>query len=315
MAADMAVKAPPAPAAPASPWDLVVTAALMNDYNFRGITQSNHKPSTQAGFELRYNINPSWQAYIGTSGESIDFSNAAAAEIDLYGGIRPTFDKLALDFGAWEYYYPGGECFNTAAACSTFGQGASAGPTVPQAGFVGGNGNVIKKNVSFWEVYGKYTYTVNDNFNFGNSIWYSNSVLNSGAWGVFYAGNVTLTAPTTWFSNGLGAYLSGDAGYWDLGTSDAFYGVPAFPNGVKYKSYATWDVGVGFTWKVLTLDLRYYDTNLSKADCNVFTSANNVNISASNVTLTNPTGAGTNWCSAAFVAKLSASIDFASNLK
>jgi Bacterial protein of unknown function (Gcw_chp) len=317
MAADMAVKAPPAPAAAPSPWDLVVTAALMNDYNFRGITQSNHKPSTQAGFELRYNFVPNWQAYIGTSGESIDFSNAAAAEIDFYGGIRPTFDKLALDFGAWEYYYPGGECFNTAAACNTFGQGASAGLTVPQPGFagVGGNGNVIKKNVSFWEVYGKATYTVNDNFNFGGNIWYSPSVLNSGAWGVFYAGNVTLTAPTTWFANGLGAYFSADAGYWDLGTSDAFYGVTAFPNGVKYKSYATWDLGVGFTWKVLTLDLRYYDTNLSKADCNVFTSANNVSISAANVTPTNPTGAGTNWCSAAFVAKLSASIDFASNLK
>src|ERR1700685_586728 len=128
MAADMAVKAPPAPAAAPSPWDLVVTAALMNDYNFRGVTQSDHKPSTQAGFELRYNWTASLQGYAGISGESINFSNNAAAEIDFYGGFRPTFDKLALDFGAWYYYYPGGQCFNTAALCSSNGGGPAIFP-------------------------------------------------------------------------------------------------------------------------------------------------------------------------------------------
>ena len=125
MAADMAVKAPPAAAPPPSPWDVVVTAALMTDYNFRGISQSNHKPSTQAGFELRYNWNSNWQSYGGISGESINFPNNAAAEIDFYGGIRPTFDKLALDFGAWYYYYPGGQCFNTPALCTGLGGGTA----------------------------------------------------------------------------------------------------------------------------------------------------------------------------------------------
>src|ERR1700688_3923550 len=170
MAADMAVKAPPAAAPPPSPWDVVVTAALMTDYNFRGVSQSNHKPSTQAGFELRYNWNSNWQSYGGISGESINFPNNAAAEVDFYGGIRPAFDKLALYFGAWYYYYPGGQCFNTAALCTGLGGGPSIGLTLPS------NGNVAKQNASFWEVYGKGTYTVNDNFNFGGSIWYSPSV-------------------------------------------------------------------------------------------------------------------------------------------
>jgi Bacterial protein of unknown function (Gcw_chp) len=323
MAADMAVKAPPAAAPPPSPWDVVVTAALMTDYNFRGITQSNHKPSTQAGFELRYNWNANWQSYGGISGESINFPNNAAAEIDFYGGIRPTFDKLALDFGAWYYYYPGGQCFNTAALCTSLGGGpAQLVPgtlipigAVPNSSLQPLGGNVAKQNASFWEVYGKGTYTVNDNFNFGGSVWYSPNVVNTGAWGVYYAGNVTLTAPTAWFSNGLGMYASADVGYWNLGTSDAFYGVPAFPAGVKYTSYANWDAGIGITYKVLTLDLRYYDSNLSKAQCNVFTSAQNSTFSPGNITPANPTGLGTNWCSAAFVAKLSASVDFASNLK
>ena len=56
----------------------------------------------------------------GVSGESIDFPNRAAAEIDLYCGMP--------------------------------------------------NGNVVKPNLSFYEWYGKGTYTVNDNFNFGGSI-------------------------------------------------------------------------------------------------------------------------------------------------
>ena len=116
MAADMALKAAPA-APPPSPWDIAITGALMSDYNFRGITQSNHQPSTQAGFEPRYNFTPALQGYVGVSGESIDFPNRAAAEIDFYGGIRPTFGKLALDFGIWYYYYPDGQCFNTAAFC------------------------------------------------------------------------------------------------------------------------------------------------------------------------------------------------------
>jgi Bacterial protein of unknown function (Gcw_chp) len=329
MAADMAVKAPPAAAPPPSPWDVVVTAALMTDYNFRGISQSNHKPSTQAGFELRYNWNSNLQSYGGISGESINFPNNAAAEVDFYGGIRPTFDKLALDFGAWYYYYPGGQCFNTAALCTSLGGGPAV---ITPAGIVGSvpglgiqplGGNVAKQNASFWEVYGKGTYTFNDQWSVNLQEWYSPNVVNTGAWGFYTVGNVTFTAPSTWFSNGLGMYVSGDLGYWDLGTSDLFYattippGLPGnpFTGGVKYTSYTTWDLGVGFTYKVLTLDLRYYDTNLTKAQCNVFTSAQNATFSTANITAQNPNGLGTNWCSAAFVAKLSASVDFASNLK
>jgi hypothetical protein len=321
MAADMAVKAPPPAAPPPSPWDVVVTAALMNDYNFRGISQSNHKPSTQAGFELRYNSSPTLQWYGGISGESIDFPNAAAAEIDFYAGIRPTFDKLALDFGAWYYWYPGGECFGGAgvgpSGCADKGGGPTAGPFVPNPNIQPFGGNETLKNDSFWEVYGKATYTFNDQWAAGIQEWYSPSVVNTGAWGFFTTGNVTYTAPSTWFTNGLGMYASADLGYWDLGTSNIFYatGVAPFAGGVKYTSYTTWDLGLGFTYKVLTLDLRYYDTNLTKAQCNVFTSAENSTFSPGNVTAQNPNGLGTNWCSAAFVAKLSASVDFASNLK
>src|SRR6202171_6190159 len=69
---DMAVKAvraPPPP--PFEPWDLAFGSALMNDYIFRGVTQSNHKPSVAAYFEPRYNLNKDLQLYIGVAGASI----------------------------------------------------------------------------------------------------------------------------------------------------------------------------------------------------------------------------------------------------
>jgi hypothetical protein len=303
-AADMAVKAPPAPPAAASPWDIYITGALMTDYNFRGISQSGHKPSTQAGFEPRYNLTKDLQLYFGVSGESIDFPNRAAAEVDFYAGFRPTFDKLALDLGFWEYYYPGGQCFNTPVLCNLFGGGPSVAVQLPILG-AGAAGNVVKQNESFYEVYGKATYTFNDNLAAGIQEWYSPSVLNSGAKGWFTTGNVTLTAPSTWLPNGIGMAVSGDLGYWALGTSDLFYAVPAFPAGVPYTSYWTWDAGVSFTYKAFTLDLRYYDTNLSRAQCNVFTSDHTATFAPGNVTPQNPNGLGSTWCSAAAVAKLS----------
>jgi hypothetical protein len=84
----------------------------------------------------------------------------------------------------------------------------------------------------------------------------------------------------------------------------------AYPGGVPYQSYWTWDAGVSFTYKAFTLDLRYYDTNLTKAECNVFDSDHTSTFNAGNLTNLNPGGLGSNWCSAAFVAKLS----FATNL-
>jgi hypothetical protein len=307
LAADLLTKAPPAPAV-VSPWDIAFGSAVMSDYNFRGITQSNHKPSVASYFEPRYNFNENLQAYAGISGESISFPNRAAAEVDFYTGIRPTFGKLALDFGFWEYYYPGGKCFNALVPgdCALDGNLPLAGNPF---------GNVIKADLSFWELYGKATYTVNDQFSFGGSLFWSPSVLSSGADGTYVAGTAKYTLPNV-LPHDIGWFVSGDVGHWFLGTSDSFYGTgagTAFANGIPYKSYTNWDLGVALTWKQFTLDLRYFDTNLSKGDCNAFTSDHTAT-GISNVTSINPGGAGSNWCGTTFIAKISVDLTSA-NLK
>ena len=56
-------KAPPIVAF--DPWDVAFGGAIMSDYIFRGITQSNHKPSVTAYFEPRYNVTKDLQLYVG----------------------------------------------------------------------------------------------------------------------------------------------------------------------------------------------------------------------------------------------------------
>jgi hypothetical protein len=310
-AADMplkAVKAPPP--APFDPWDIAFGSAIMNDYIFRGVTQSNHNASVAAYFEPRYNVTKDLQLYVGTSGESISFANRAAAEIDVYGGIRPTFGAFAFDFGLWGYLYPGGTCYFGA----PFDPAGKAVSPECATNFLL-NGNVMKKDVSFMEVYGKVLYTINDNWAVGVNEYYSPNFLNSGAWGDYASVTAKYTAPSTIFgTSGVGMYVSGEFGRQWLGTSDSFYGVAAFPNGIPYASYDTWNIGIGFTYKVFTLDLRYSDTDLSKGNCSAFTSAYNAS-GNTNVTPINPLGTGSNWCGAAGIVKLSADLTAMTNLK
>jgi hypothetical protein len=301
-AADMPAKAPRvAPAPPPSPWDIAFGAAIMNDYIFRGVTQSGHKPSVAAYFEPRYNVSSNLQLYAGLSGESIKFANNAASEIDLYGGVRPTIGPFAFDFGFWYYYYPGGNCYAVTPGVDP----ACNGLTLPSF-------NAAKSVASFYEVYAKVVYTWTD-WAFGANFYYSPNFLNTGAWGNYTSITGKYIAPPTIFgSSGVGMYVSGEFGRQWLGTSDSFYGTTftnvgfagPFPNGIKYADYNTWNIGIGFTYKVFTLDLRYYDTDLSKFNCNLLTGDQNALVTAG--------GTVSKWCNGTFVAAFKADLTLAS---
>jgi hypothetical protein len=256
---------------------------------------------------FRSNVSPYLQLYAGVAGSSISFPNRAAAEIDGTVGFRPTFGPLALDFGGIVYWYPGGSCFN----CST---NPVFGVDCVENGFLPINGNVIKKDLTFWEAYAKGTYAVNDQFSLAGAAYYSPSVLNSGANGTFVSGGAKFTAPSAAMPDGWGLYLSGEAGHWFLGTSDTFYAVSGFPNGIPYKSYTTWNVGIGITKSVFTLDFRYYDTDLNQGDCNAFTSDQNARFTNA-VTSINPGGFGSSWCGSSFVVAGKFDLTAMANLK
>lgn len=279
----MVTKAPPPPVV--SPWDLAFGGGIASDYNFRGISQSDHGPSPFAYFEPRYNFSKDWQAYIGIAGYGTKLPTTPTAEIDFYGGIRPTFGPLALDLGFIYYYYPRERQIDGVSVAIL-------------------NGATTLADTDFWEVYGKATYTFNETFSIGGNVYYSPDWLNSGAPGTYASGTAKINLPALF--KDVGWYVSGEAGHYWLGTTK--FDLVAFPVPLDLPDYTTWNVGLAFTYKVFTLDLRYYDTDLSKENCFILTADPGGSFGGTPINPGNAAGVKSNWCGSAFIAKLSADL-------
>ena len=123
------------------------------------------------------------------------------------------------------YLYPGGTCQFGGTGVDNTGRFWGS-DCATNAIF---NGNVMKKDASFYEGYAKVMWTVNDMFAIGANEFYSPSFLNTGAWGNYASVTGKFTAPGTLFgSSGVGMYISGEYGHQWFGTSDSFYGVAGF---------------------------------------------------------------------------------------
>jgi len=102
--------------APASPHTVTGNFALVSDYKFRGISQTDRGPAIQGGIDYSHSSG----FYLGNWTSSIAsdlYPNAAGVEMDFYGGFKPTIGDVTLDIGALYYYYPhakiDGQDFNT----------------------------------------------------------------------------------------------------------------------------------------------------------------------------------------------------------
>jgi uncharacterized protein (TIGR02001 family) len=260
-AADLAGDKKPAPAAPAAAapaWDMTFGARIVSDYNFRGISQSDRKPGVQGYAELTYQ----W-LYAGVAGYSVDLVTKPAAEIDFTYGIRPKFGPLTFDIGMIHYYYP------------------------REKQYVDSFGTIWSpKNTDFYEVAGKVLYSWEDKVFVGANLFHSPNWLGTGARGTYYSGTLKVMPPLP--IEGLA--ISGELGRYALGRTSAYLG------SLDLKDYTYWNAGVSYTYKAATLDLRYHDTDLSKANC-FLNSSDPRGISS---------GSGrSKWCGAAFIATLS----------
>lgn len=265
-AADLPSKkgAPPAPIAPSITWfDVAVSIKGMTDYNFRGISQTDRKPAVQGSVELQFYNN---LFYVGVAGSNVDLVTRPDAEIDFYGGIRPKFGDLAFDFGIWQYYYPGEKAYYDAALVQW-----------------------TPKNTDFTEVYAKVSYTYAEALTVGANVYYAWDWLGTGASGTYASITAKYMLP---FVEGLA--VSGEFGHYWLGTTNQAIWSTTPPTNLPDYNY--WNAGISYTWKNVTADLRYHDTDLSKRECFLNT--------------TDPRGIITGnsqskWCGAAFVATLS----------
>jgi hypothetical protein len=297
IAADMPVKAP-RKAVEVTPWDIAFGGALMSDYNFRGISQSDRGPSVTAYVETRYNVNPNFQLYAGSQYWAVDLPTHPSCECDFYAGIRPTVGPLAFDLGFIYYWYPRERQVFLDAAFPT-----GVATFVPTAF------PWTVKDTDYWEVYGKVTWDViKDRFALGANFYYSPDWLGSGASGFYASGTAKLTMqsfnfPTLVGSKEVGWYISGEVGHYSLGTTDPILGSVNLPD------YWTWNVGVAFTHGVFTLDLRYYDTDTSKEECFALTGDLRGLAGGSN-----PIGQS-KWCNSSFVVSTKFDLTVLTNVK
>ena len=109
----MATAGAPVMAADAPASTVVGSVALVNDYLFRGLSQTNWKPAVQPGIE--YDHASGW--YAGAWGSNISWLSDASTdaahissslELDFYTGFRGSLvSGISYDVGLYEYYYPG----------------------------------------------------------------------------------------------------------------------------------------------------------------------------------------------------------------
>ena len=93
--------------------ELTVTgnAAVVSDYRFRGISQTDKRFALQGGITVTHESG----FYVSTWGSSIDDYVAAGSdqELDLIAGYSRTFGAATVDVGVLYYYYPGSGGANT----------------------------------------------------------------------------------------------------------------------------------------------------------------------------------------------------------
>jgi uncharacterized protein (TIGR02001 family) len=79
--------------------------AIVSDYRFRGISQTDRRSALQGSFTVAHSSG----FYGSVWGSSIDdyVYNGADQELDLIAGYRRTFGGTTLDAGLLYYYYPG----------------------------------------------------------------------------------------------------------------------------------------------------------------------------------------------------------------
>ena len=164
-------QATPAPAPEASPVTANVT--VVNDYRFRGNSQTNLKPAIQGGFDYAHESG----FYIGNWNSSISWLSdaypgaTAPIEMNFYGGFKKELiaPGFASDIGVYQYAYPtsglNGTNPNTTEIYAA--QNFTAGPV---AGFV------------------KFSYAVTNTFGYNNSngSYYPDLTVNydTGVWGL-----------------------------------------------------------------------------------------------------------------------------------
>ena len=204
--------------------------------------------------------------YAGTTMATVKLPTQPVAEFTFAGGIRPTIATIDFDFGMTYFAYPGERL---------------PGDT----------------GINYWEAVIRGDRSIGEGVRVAGGYAYSPNVSNTGAWSQYVAAGVGYDLPGRLLPQNLGVSFTAAAGYSWFGNQAPQLG------GFPLPAYLNWQAGVTFTHKAFNLDLRYYNTNLSKENCFVFTGDPNARPGGRVDLVTNPAGLVSNWCGATIVAK------------
>jgi uncharacterized protein (TIGR02001 family) len=205
------------------------------------------------------------QFYASGTMASVKLPSNPAAEITMGGGVRPNLGIVDFDL-SWTYYLYPGET-----------------PGSP--------------GINYGEALARADTKIGEALRMAGGFAYSPNYSNTGAWSKYAAFGLGYDLPRNVLPQNVTASLSGAVGYFWFGNQSPELG------GFPLPAYLNWHAGVTFTRQALNVDLRYYDTNLSKEDCFVFTGDPSASPGGLINPVTNPRGLMSRWCSATFVAK------------
>jgi uncharacterized protein (TIGR02001 family) len=204
--------------------------------------------------------------YAGTTVATVKLPTQPLAEFTFAGGVRQKIATIDFDFGVTYFAYPG--------------------ERLPGA-----------TGINYWEAVLRGDRSIGEHVRVAAGYAYSPDVSNTGAWSQYVAAGIGYDVPGRMLPANLGISFTTAAGYSWFGNQSLALG------GFPLPAYLNWQAGVTFTHKTFNLDLRYYDTNLSKENCFVFTGDPNARLGGRIDPVTNPAGLTSNWCGATFVAK------------
>ncbi|MGD9829362.1 MAG: TorF family putative porin [Hyphomicrobiaceae bacterium] len=209
---------------------------VTTDYVFRGFSQTAQNPALQGGVDVTWK----W-LYLGMWASNLDFLqvpnaagtsqvNLASVEIDWYGGVKIPLGPVELDLGLIYYTYPGAYDKVTA-------------------------GNPAQRELDYLELKaGVSGSLVKDVWTAGLTVFYSPEYTNKTGATWTIEGTTAVTLPKMWIFTPT---ISGTLGY-QTG-DDARYQV-LVGNGAD--DYLYWNAGIALAVDKLTLDFRYWDTNI-----------------------------------------------------
>jgi uncharacterized protein (TIGR02001 family) len=222
-----------APAAAPEPSPVTANVTVVNDYRFRGISQTNYQPAIQGGFDYAHESGlyvGNWNSTINWISNTTNNGIKAPLEMNFYGGFKKELiaPGFASDFGVLQYYYPQ----------------------------TGGNYNGMMLNPNTTEIYAAQNYTLGPVTGFGK--------VSYGLTNIFgipnSSGSYYLDLTSNYDTGIWGLSLNGHIGYQYVAGQPVTSG--PLLQGQNNLSYTDWKVGVTKDFGGgLSLAASYVSTN------------------------------------------------------